>query len=536
MTTDLEGTVHFVNPAGKRLLRIQDDRGFNLQKGDFLPSWARDQVFGTAVPAALKDGLWEGESALVSTDEIEIPVSLMVLAHRTVHGNVDYLSFVARDLSERKRLDDDLRYLKDYDPLTSLYSRQRFTEELGRELSKATHLGSRGAVLLIDLDDFKIINDSLGHGAGDQLLTGTAAVIRNTIRASDMMSRLGGDEFAILFREAEEERLRQVSERLLNAIREHSISIGDRQVGVTASAGIAVFPDNGSTAEEIRARADQAMYRAKEKGRDGYVFYEPDEGWEADVQSRLSGEKRIRQALAEDRFLLYAQPILDSKTNQISQFEILLRMTDEENRILPPAAFLSTAERFGLIQSVDRWVVRHAILLMAEQHRAGNPVHLSVNLSGKSLADTELLSIIESELEANEVPPSTLTLEITETSAISDTNRAQAFANGLKRIGCRLALDDFGVGFSSLYHLKHLPVDFLKIDGSFIRELPDSTVDQHLVRAMVEVARALGKRTVAEFVGNEETVRLLQEFGVDFLQGYHIGKPMAVEETIGKKH
>ena len=281
------------------------------------------------------------------------------------------------------------------------------------------------------------------------------------------------------------------------------------------------------------SRAHQALARAKQRGRDQFVLFTPDKKWQAQVNSRLSGDKLIRDALAHGRFVLYAQPILDLKTDTTSQYEILLRMLDENDGLMAPASFLDTAERFGLIRSIDRWVVRQAIQLMGRQHKAGNDVRLSVNLSGKSLGDFELTTLIEQELEENGVDPALLTFEITETTAISDTDRAKIFANALRHIGCHLALDDFGVGFSSFHKLKHLPVDYLKIDGSFIRDLPKNKVDfQHLVHAMVEVARALRKRTVAEFVGSAETLELVRKAGVDFGQGFHIGKPNAVENFL----
>ena len=253
------------------------------------------------------------------------------------------------------------------------------------------------------------------------------------------------------------------------------------------------------------------------------------EGGKAEVDSRLSGEKLIREALARSRFVLHAQPILDLKTDTIVQFEILIRMLGENDELIPPASFLPAAERFGLIRSIDRWVVGQSIQLIGRQKKLGNDIRLSVNLSGKSLGDFELTTLIERELDENDVDASRLTFEITETTAISDSERAKIFAIALKQIGCHLALDDFGVGFSSFHKLKTLPVDYLKIDGSFIRDLPKNKVDQHLVRAMVEVARALRKRTVAEFVGSEETLKLVRDAGVDFGQGFHIGKPDAVE-------
>lgn len=532
VTITTDGDIRYMNPAARELLAVQETAPFDLRLDDFLPDWSRDQIENAAIPTSIEDGMWQGDCALVSDDEDEIPIALTAVAHHDDNGVVELISLIARDQRERKRFDDHLMFLADHDSLTSLYTRRRFVEELGREIARAQRSGAGGAVLLLDLDDLKYVNDSLGHRTGDKLLTGLAQLLRQHVRANDMLARLDGDEFAILVTETRPSRVEFVAERLLKAVRNHFVDAGDQPVGVTGSVGIAFYPEHGASAEELLSRADQALDRAKSRGRDQFVVFKPDENWQAEVDSRLSGEKLIREALARGRFVLHAQPILDLKANAIVQFEILLRMLGENNELLPPAAFLMTAERFGLIRSIDRWVVRQSIKLMGRQRKVGNDIRLSVNLSAKSLGDFELTTLIEKELHDNDVDPTRLTFEITETTAISDTERAKIFAIALKQIGCHLALDDFGVGFSSFHKLKTLPVDYLKIDGSFIRELPENQVDQHLVRAIVEVARALRKRTVAEFVGSAETLRLIKDAGVDFGQGFHIGKPDAVENFL----
>lgn len=529
MTTTTTGELRYINPAARVLLGIQEPRPVGLRLDDFLPEWARKQVTNNAIPTSIEEGQWQGESALVDVDDIEVPISLTAIAHHTESGAVELVSLIARDQRERKRFDDHLLFLADHDPLTSLYTRRRFIEELGREIARAQRSGAGGAVLLLDLDDLKYVNDSLGHSTGDRLLTGLAHLLRKHVRANDMLARLDGDEFAILITETRPSRIELVVERLLKTVRNHFVDAGDQPVGVTGSVGVAFFPEHGASAEELLSRAGQALARAKQRGRDEFVVFKPDENWQAEINSRLSGEKLIREALARGRFVLHAQPILDLKSNTIVQFEILIRMLGENNELMPPASFLPTAERFGLIRSIDRWVVSQSIKLMGRQQKLGNNLRLSVNLSGKSLGDFELTTLIEKELDENDVDAARLTFEITETTAISDSERAKIFAIALKQIGCHLALDDFGIGFGSFQKLKTLPVDYLKIDGSFIRDLPKNKVDQHLVRAMVDVARALRKRTVAEFVESEETLKLVRDAGVDFGQGFYIGKPDAVE-------
>ena len=532
VTVTADGEIRYINPAGRVLLGIQEPRRFGLRLTDFLPEWAQQQIFKTAIPTAIEEGEWHGESALLTNEEVEIPIAVTAVPHKTEEGEVDLLSFIARDQSERKRFDDHLSFLADHDPLTSLYTRKRFVEELGREIARSHRSGAAGAVVLIDLDDFKYVNDSQGHRNGDRLLTSLAHVLRQTVRANDLLARLDGDEFAVLVTETQPSRVDFVVERLLKAVRNHFVHVGEQPIGVTASAGIAFFPEQGASAEEVLSRADQALDRAKRQGRDQFAMFKQDDKWQAQVDSRLSGEKLIREALARGRFVLHAQPILDLRSNEVVQYELLIRMLDEQNQLVPPASFLYTAERFGLIRSIDRWVVRQAIRLISEQRALGNYVRLSVNLSAKSVGDLELTTHIEKELAEGGVEPGQLTIEITETTTVNDAERSKIFAIAMKQIGCRLALDDFGVGFNTMQTLKHLPVDYLKIDGSFIRDLPSNKVDQHLVRAMVEVARALKKRTVAEFVSSAEILKVVRDSGVDFAQGFFIGKPDAVEKLL----
>jgi EAL domain-containing protein (putative c-di-GMP-specific phosphodiesterase class I) len=297
---------------------------------------------------------------------------------------------------------------------------------------------------------------------------------------------------------------------------------------MTTSLGIAHFRQHGTTADELLAAADKAMYAAKEAGRDRMTLYERGSG--IATTDSASWMDRIRRALEEDRFELHAQPILDICKGEVSQHELLIRMLGDDGELIPPAAFLGVAERFGLVQSIDRWVVAQAIRLMERELQAGRELRLEVNLSGRSVDDRELPVLIQGELAGTSVNPDNLILEITETALISNMADARRFAETLTRVGCRFALDDFGAGFGSYYYLKHLPLHYLKIDGDFIRNLPTSMTDQLMVKAMVQVAKGLGMKTIAEFVGNDETLVFLREYGVDYAQGFHVGKPQPVAE------
>jgi len=298
---------------------------------------------------------------------------------------------------------------------------------------------------------------------------------------------------------------------------------------VTASLGVAMFERPVEAGEEVLVNADLAMYDAKEAGRDGWALYASERHAEPRMKARVAWVERIHQALEEDRLLLEAQPIRDLASGEVTQYELLLRMRDEQGEIIPPAAFLAVAERYDLITDIDRWVASRAIELLHEHPG----VTFEINVSGKSLNDPLLLETIETGLQISGVEASRLVVEVTETAAVANIAEAREFAERLARLGCRFALDDFGSGFGSFYYLKHLPFDYLKIDGEFVSGCLRSQTDQLVIEAVVRIARGLGKVTVAEFVGDEETERFLRDRGVDLAQGFHVGRPMPLDQLAG---
>jgi diguanylate cyclase (GGDEF)-like protein/PAS domain S-box-containing protein len=456
---------------------------------------------------------------------------LTVSLVRDAEGRVLHLVSQVQDISERKNLAQRLEYLIDHDFLTGLFNRRRFELELSREVERVSRYQAPAAVLELDLDNFKDVNDAFGHKAGDDLLKGVAGALKHRIRQSDLLARVGGDEFAVLLPETDADQAQIVADGIVKALSRHVAVLGDKSIRITASVGLALF--DGLSAAEVLASADQAMYEAKEAGRNRFALYRPGGGRRARVSARLADSERLRTAIEENQFILYGQPILDLGKNEVCQYEVLLRLRDEESEEpLPPSTFLYVAERFGLIQAIDSWVAQKAIALIAEHERAGRRLILHINLSGKSICDPKVAALMEGALDEAGIDPARLVVELTETAAISNIEEAKAFAHRLRARGCQLAMDDFGAGFGSFYYLKTLPFDYFKIDGAFIRGLAESPMDQLVVQAIVDIARGMGKKTIAEFVTDAETVLLIQRTGVNFAQGYHIGRPRPLLDVL----
>ena len=468
------------------------------------------------------------EKRYIHSDGHVVPVDLSASVVRNGDGEPIHVLTQVQDITERKRIEGQLQYLADHDSLTGLFNRRRFEEELTRELASAERYESRVAVLALDLDDFKYINDSLGHSIGDELISRVGQAVRERLRRTDVLARLGGDEFAVIVPRVDADAALEVAESLLEAVGEVDlVGLGGRGGGrVSASVGVAMFDAaSGLTADELLVEADIAMYDAKEAGRARAVLYDATEDREERMLSRMTWADRIRDALANDDFVLHAQPVMSLAGDPIPRCELLLRMLGENGDVIPPSSFLYIAERFDLVQGIDRWVVSRAIELLGEEQAAGREVVLCVNLSAKSVVDPALPGHIASELEAHGADGRGLCFEVTETAAVVNIDRARTFASQIAELGCEFALDDFGAGFASFYYLKHLAFDLLKIDGEFVTDLTTSLTNQLVVKAVVDIARGLGKRTIAEFVEDAETLELLRGMGVDFAQGFHIAKP-----------
>jgi diguanylate cyclase (GGDEF)-like protein/PAS domain S-box-containing protein len=479
---------------------------------------------GEAIPAR--------ETVRLHRDGSGVDVSLTCSPIRDEQGAIVGVSSIARDLTERKRLEHELRYHADHDPLTGLYNRRRFSEELTREVAFiARYQDIPAALLLADLDNFKTINDTLGHRAGDELLRGVAAVLGRRLRASDVLARLGGDEFAVLLPHTDLRRARIVAESLRDAVGAFRTVLAGREVSTSASIGVA--PIGGElTGEDSLSLADVAMYRAKDRGGDGVVVREQDAHRGPHV-ARAGVRARLRVALDQERFELHRQPILDVRSGRVERHELLLRLRGERDEILQPRSFIHAAERDGIIADIDRWVLRQAIALLASEPGPDGPI-LHVNVSAVSVRDRGLLTLVGAGLRQSASDPARLVFELTETTAILDMAAAHGFAGAVARLGCGCALDDFGAGFGSFSSLRHLPVEYVKLDGELVRTLPDDATNCVLVKAMIDAAHRLGIRAIAEHVDSPQTLALLREYGVDYAQGFTIGTPQPRRAGAGR--
>jgi diguanylate cyclase (GGDEF)-like protein/PAS domain S-box-containing protein len=426
-------------------------------------------------------------------------------------GRVVRMHGTHQDISDRKRMESELAYQADHDSLTGLHNRRRFRDELERVLRYAARNERPGAILMLDVDNFKLVNDAHGLATGDAALKSLGETIVAHTHGTDVVGRIGGDEFAIALPEAGEDEARAAAA----AIRA-SLARRDDVSPITVSAGVALFDGTHELgADDALAAADIALYEAKEGGRDQVRVYHGEAG------AALTWVERIRRALDEDRFVLFAQPILDLADRRVARHELLVRMLSEDGEVIGPGAFLPTAERFGLIGELDRWVVREGLALA----RAGKRV--SINLSAASIGDERILDAVRAAV-VRDVRADDVIFEITETAVMTNMRAARDFAAALTELGCAVALDDFGTGFGSFSYLKHLPTRYLKIDMEFVRELVWNTTDQQVVKSIAAIARGLGKRTIGEGVEDRATLEALQALGVDCAQGYHVGRPERV--------
>lgn len=522
--------------------------GFN-QSAEKLFGWAEDEVLGCSVAELISPQTrenrnryiehfmrseiqrligHEGEVTGLHKDGSDFPMAIKITGMR-LENRQKYIALVS-NISERKAMMEDLRRLAEHDGLTGLYNRTYFHGELERVVERVRRSETTSCALLyIDLDHFKYINDTLGHAAGDKVLLEVAGILKRRVRKSDLIARLGGDEFTLLMYDIQPEQMHKVADSFRRQLTEHAFFFEGHPITIGCSIGAAMIEPTVKSSAEIMSHADIACHIAKRSGRNQVHLFAPADSKDVATMSLDMGwSRRIREAIEQNRFVLACQPIVRTNDRAVTTYEVLIRMLDENGGLIMPGGFLPTAERFGLSLDIDRWVIVNAIDTLAEQRHTQTDLCYTINLSAQTLNTPTICDLVQERLQATGLDPSALVFEITETAAISDLSAASALLARLRALGCRTALDDFGSGMSSFAYLQELPVDIVKIDGRFVKHITSSAVDKAMVRAMNDIAHALGKQTIAEFVESEEAFQILIDLGVDFGQGYHLGRPDVV--------
>jgi diguanylate cyclase (GGDEF)-like protein/PAS domain S-box-containing protein len=534
-TTDLVailepgGCLRYLNNAGYRLLGL--DLKTDISKvclSDLFPERITHQLQNEALPIAYRTGTWSGETALRRIDEIEVPVSQVLLVHHDASGKVEYLSTIARDISERKRFEAELQHQATHDLLTGLPNRVLLMDRLSAEMERARHTNNLVAVLFLDIDNFKRINDSLGHAVGDTLIQQISDRLQATLRPNDTIARQGGDEFVIIAGELQRSENALVMLRKIHAAFDRPMSLGIQETYITFCTGIAIYPHDGTSVEELLRNAGTAMYRAIMAGHNQYRFYAPD--MNARSHELLMLETDLRLALKRNEFVVYYQPQAELTTGRIVAMEALIRWRHPQRGLVPPAGFVSMLEESGLIMLAGEWILNQACAEYKEMGLQG--MRLSVNVSASQFNDPELLHKVCSVMRRDNIPPDVLELEMTENTIMQDPEAAAEILKKLRALGVRIAIDDFGTGYSSLSYLKRFPLDALKIDQGFVRDLTHDVNDAAIVEASITLGKKLGLEVVAEGVETQEQFDFLRVHDCDLAQGYHVSRPLRKNEMM----
>jgi diguanylate cyclase (GGDEF)-like protein/PAS domain S-box-containing protein len=436
------------------------------------------------------------------------------------------------NITERRKSEEQLQYLAMHDSLTGLHNRHFFESSLEQFAAEAARANSQHGLVYLDLDHFKVVNDTFGHQKGDEVLREMSALLSQRVRKPDILCRLGGDEFAVLLRNVTAETAQNFAREIQKIIGEFSFQLHEQRINLGCSVGVTLIDGSALTAEEHFMRADIALYVAKGRGRNLIHLYTPQDNESDQLRMRINISQKIRKAISEDRMVLHFQPIYDVNNDRVSYYESLVRLREPDGTIVGPAEFIPALEAAGEMHLLDRWIIKLATRTLKQYPELN---HVAINLSAQAFKDETLVPTILESLKITGVNPNRITFELTESASLFNLHITQRVIAELHKLGCSFSVDDFGSGFSSFSYLKDLPADYIKLDGSFIQNLNKDTVDQALVKAMIQVIQALGKKAVAEYVENQEILDILKSMGIDFVQGFHIGRPIPVEQLALQK-
>ncbi|MDR9435264.1 MAG: EAL domain-containing protein [Thiohalophilus sp.] len=527
ITTDEKGKINFMNPVAESVIAYatQDVLGKQLDEIITLKNEDTGDPVENPIRRCLEQGVvvdLEPDTLLINHREIGHAIEDSAAPIRDQEGRLIGAIMVFHDVAVTRQLTREMTWQASHDVLTGLINRSELENRLKKSLDSAHQDNEVHTFLYLDLDQFKVVNDTSGHIAGDELLKQLAFLLQKQVRESDTLARLGGDEFGVLLNRCNTDRALKIANKLRDAVNDFRFVWKDKAFDTGVSIGVIEINSKSHDIAGILSSADIACYAAKDLGRNRIHVYQPDDEELSQRHHEMQWVTHIKKALEEDRFILYAQSIVpvspDSPYREHK--EVLVRMLDQNNNIVPPFTFIPAAERYNLMPAIDKWVIDNAFFYLQK-----NPISITINISGNSLGDNDFLSHVKHKLHEYQIEPSNICFEITETSAITHLTTAERFIRELKKLGCRFALDDFGSGLSSFTYLKNLSVDYLKIDGSFVKDINDNPIDYVMVKAINEVGHAMGIMTIAEFVENEEILKTLRTIGVDFAQGYGIDRP-----------
>jgi len=536
ITTDSSGIVDYFNPVAAELTGwpSAEAKGQRIESVfKVIDEATREEAFDS-IEMVLRTGRavsMSSQFVLVRRDGTEILINKSAAPIRDRSGQVTGIVMVFHDVSRERQYAARLSYQASHDALTGLINRHEFEHRLSLAIKSATRFRRSHSLLYLDLDQFKVVNDTCGHAAGDDLMRRLGALLLEGLREGAVLARLGGDEFGVLLENCPLEHTTRIAEGLLQTIKDFRFSWMAMPFTVGASIGVVCIDEEGFTLEEVLRAADAACYMAKEKGGNRLHVYRTDDSEVSSRQGEMEWVARIQRALDEGRLRLFSQEIvsLRQSSKHGAHCEILLRMLDERGALVPPGLFIPAAEKYGLMPALDRWVVTTAFESYAKLTAQSRTVPIqtcSINLSGKSIGDDSFLDFLRTQAAVAGVPYNAFCFEVTETAAVENLPEAVHFIDQLRALGCRFSLDDFGAGMSSFGYLKHLPVDYLKIDGGFVKDMLLDPIDRAMVEAINDIGHVMGKKTIAEFVENKDILDALREIGVDYAQGYGVSKPV----------
>ncbi len=532
LITDSDGKIEYVNPRFTTVNGYTIEELIGKSPRIFQAIETSEDVYTEMRKDILSGKEWQGEFYNKKKNGDRYWSKSIVSPIRDENGQISHIVSIQEDITKEYELSQKLSHQASHDELTGLINRREFENCLEQVIYTKVQGQFEHSLIYMDLDQFKVVNDSCGHDAGDELLRQVGGVFRSVIRKSDTLARLGGDEFGLLMENCSVEPAQRVANALLKAVMDFQFNWDARVFRIGISIGLVVFDGENSSLTELMKRADAACYRAKNLGRNRVHLYEAEDQGLVQQHGEMRWVEKINLALDEGRFVLHAQPIVP--VNNLSDehhYELLIRMVDTEGKIIPPGAFIPAAERYDLMTKVDRWVVSAAFKLYKDCEQSWSSARqLSINISGQSIAELEFLDFVVQQIQGKQIPADHICFEITETAAISNMSTASHFIAILRTMGCKFSLDDFGSGLSSFGYLKNFHVDYLKIDGMFVKEIVDNPIDFAMVKSINDVAQVMGMETIAEFVENDAIIEKLRLIGVNYLQGYGVGKPKSVSE------